>query len=131
MPRQARLDVPGTLHHVIIRGIEQRQIVDDDKDRRNFVNRLGTLALETNTAIYAWALMTNHAHILLRSGPVGLSKFMKRFLTGYGVFYNRRHRRHGHLFQNRFKSIVVEEDSYFQVIILGENVKMRGLILKH
>ena len=112
MPRQARLDVPGTLHHVIIRGIEQRQIVDDDKDRRNFVNRLGTLALETNTAIYAWALMTNHAHILLRSGPVGLSKFMKRVLTGYSVFYNRRHRRHGHLFQNRFKSIVVEEDSY-------------------
>ena len=117
MPRQARLDVPGTLHHVIIRGIEQRQIVDDDKDRRNFVNRLGTLALETNTAIYAWALMTNHAHILLRSGPVGLSKFMKRFLTGYGVFYNRRHRRHGHLFQNRFKSIVVEEDSYFQELV--------------
>ena len=117
MPRQARLDAPGTLHHVIIRGIEQRQIVDDDKDRRNFVNRLGTLALETNTAIYAWALITNHAHILLRSGPLGLSKFMKRFLTGYAVFYNRRHRRHGHLFQNRFKSIVVEEDSYFQELV--------------
>jgi len=61
VPRQARLDALGTLHHVIIRGIEQRQIVDDDKDRRDFVHRLGTLALETNTAIYAWALMTNHA----------------------------------------------------------------------
>lgn len=117
MPRQARLDVPGTLHHVIIRGIEQRQIVDDEKDRKNFVNRMGSLALETNTVIYAWALMTNHAHILLRSGPLGLSKYMKRFLTGYAVFYNRRHRRHGHLFQNRFKSIVVEEDSYFQELV--------------
>ena len=117
MPRQARLDAPGTLHHVIIRGIEQRQIVDDDKDRKDFVHRLGTLALETKTAIYAWALMTNHAHILLRSGPLGLSKYMKRFLTGYAIFYNRRHRRHGHLFQNRFKSILVEEDSYFQELV--------------
>jgi hypothetical protein len=61
VPRQARLDAPGTLHHVIIRGIEKRQIVDDDKDRKNFVNRLGKLALETGTAIYAWVLMTNHA----------------------------------------------------------------------
>jgi REP element-mobilizing transposase RayT len=117
VPRRARLDAPGTLHHVIIRGIEQRQIVDDDKDKKNFVNRLGTLALETDTAIYAWALMTNHAHLLLRSGPLGLSTYMKRLLTGYAVFYNRRHRRHGHLFQNRFKSIVVEEDSYFQELV--------------
>ena len=117
MPRQARLDAPGTLHHVIIRGIEQRQIVDDDEDRKNFVDRMGSLALETDTAIYSWALMTNHAHILLRSGPPGLSKYMKRFLTGYAIFYNRRHRRHGHLFQNRFKSIVVEEDSYFQELV--------------
>ena len=117
MPRKARLDAPGALHHVIIRGIEQRQIVDDDEDRKNFVDRMGSLALETDTAIYAWALMSNHAHILLRSGPSGLSKYMKRFLTGYAVFYNRRHRRHGHLFQNRFKSIVVEEDSYFQELV--------------
>jgi len=105
------------LHHVIIRGIEQRQIVADDEDRKHFVNRLGTLSLETDTAIYAWALMTNHAHFLLRSGPLGLSTYMKRFLTGYAVFYNRRHRRHGHLFQNRFKSIVVEEDPYFQELV--------------
>ena len=59
MPRQARLDAPGTLHHVIIRGIEQRPIVDDDEDRKNFVDRMGSLALETDTTICAWALMTN------------------------------------------------------------------------
>ena len=58
MPRQARLDAPGTLHHVIVRGIEGRRIVDDDEDRENF--RLGNLAVETGTRIYAWALMTNH-----------------------------------------------------------------------
>jgi hypothetical protein len=61
MPRGARLDAPGTLHHVIVRGIERRVIVEDDEDRENFVNRMGKLALETKTDIFAWALMTNHA----------------------------------------------------------------------
>jgi REP element-mobilizing transposase RayT len=113
MPRKARLDAPGTLHHVILRGIEKRRIVDDDEDRRVFVGRLGDVALETNTEIFAWSLMKNHAHILLRSGAEGLSKYMRRFLTGYALRYNRRHRRHGHLFQNRYKSIVCDEDTYF------------------
>ena len=117
MPRQARLDVPGTLHHVIIRGIEKRQIVDDQMDRNRFVSRMGELASETGTAIYAWALLTNHVHILLRSGADGLPSFMRRFLTGYSVYYNRRHNRHGHLFQNRYKSIVCDEDVYFQELV--------------
>jgi len=73
MPRQARLDAPGTLHHVIVRGIERPRIVDDRWDRDNFVSRLGQVASDTETAIYAWALMTNHAHILLRSSQHGLS----------------------------------------------------------
>ena len=91
MSCQARLDVPGTLHHVIIRGIERRQIMDDQKDRSGFVVRMGELALKTGTTIFAWALLTNHAHILLCSGPEGLSRFMRRLLTGYSVMYNRRH----------------------------------------
>ena len=66
MPRRARLDAPGTLHHVIIRGIEKRRIVDDRWDRQDFVSRMGQVASDTETVIYAWALMTNHAHILLR-----------------------------------------------------------------
>jgi putative transposase len=64
MPRLARLDSPGTLHHVMIRGIEKRRIVDDDQDRRDWVDRLGSVALETETRILAWSLMNNHAHIL-------------------------------------------------------------------
>ncbi|MCD6297479.1 MAG: transposase [Deltaproteobacteria bacterium] len=117
MPRQARLDSPGTLHHVIMRGIEKKNIVDDKYDRANMVSRLGKLAEETKTSIYAWALMSNHMHILLKSGPHGLSQFMRRLLTGYAITYNIRHRRHGHLFQNRYKSIVCDEDSYFQELI--------------
>jgi putative transposase len=117
MPRLARLDSPGTLHHVMIRGIEKRPIVDDDQDRRDWVDRLGALALETETRILAWSLMKNHAHILLKSGPGGLSQFMRRFLTGYAVAYNLRHCRHGHLFQNRYKSIVCDEEVYFQELV--------------
>jgi len=117
MTRQARLDAPGTLHHIIVRGLEQRKIVDDDHDRKNFVSRMGKIASETGTLVYAWALMTNHAHILLRSGPSGLSRYMLRFLSGYAGSYNRRHRRHGHLFQNRYKSIVCEEDRYFTELV--------------
>ncbi len=117
MPRQARLDSPGTLHHVIVRGIEKKNIVDDRYDRKNMVTRLRDLCEETGTKIYAWALMTNHMHVLLKSGATGLSKFMRRLLTGYAITYNIKHRRHGHLFQNRYKSIVCEEDIYFQELV--------------
>ncbi len=117
MPRRARLDAPGTLHHVIVRGIEKRRIVDDVADRKSFVDRLGELAAATETGIYAWALMTNHAHILLRSSEIGLSGFMRRLLTGYAIYYNRRHRRWGHLFQNRYKSIICDEDAYFKELV--------------
>jgi REP-associated tyrosine transposase len=84
-----------------VRGIEKRKIVDDDADREDFVQRLGELAAATKTAVYAWVLMTNHAHILLRSSEMGLSGFMRRLLTGYAISYNRRRRRWGYLFQNR------------------------------
>jgi len=99
MPRQARLDAPGTLHHVIIRGLERGMIVRDDTDRDAFVARLGDVAQATRTAIYAWALLPNHAHLLLRSGPGGLPRFMRRLLTGYAITFNRRHKRVGYLFQ--------------------------------
>ncbi len=117
MPRKARLDAPGTLHHVMVRGIEKRRIVNDVADRKNFVKRLGEISVATNTSIYAWALLTNHAHILLRSSEIGLSGYMRRLLTGYAIWYNRRHQRWGHLFQNRYKSIICDEDAYFAELV--------------
>ena len=117
MPRQARLDALDALHHVIIKGIEGRKIVNNDQDREEFVSRLGNIATETGTSIYAWALMNNHAHILMHSGPSGLSRFVKRFLTGYAIYYNRQHRRHGRLFQDRYKSIICEEKPYFNELV--------------
>jgi REP-associated tyrosine transposase len=117
MARQARLDAPGTLHHVMIRGIERSPIFKDDQDRQDFVSRIGILAQETGTKILAWVLMRNHVHLLFFSGPGGISKFMRRLLTGYALRYNRRHRRSGHLFQNRYKSIICEEGSYLLELV--------------
>ena len=117
MPRLARLDAPGVLHHIIIRGIERRKIFRDDFDRENFLERLSILIPETQTACYAWVFLSNHAHFLLRSGPGGIAHLMRRLLTGYAVSFNRRHRRHGQLFQNRYKSIICQEDLYFKEMV--------------
>jgi REP element-mobilizing transposase RayT len=112
MPRAARLDAPGVLHHIIIRGIERRKIFQDAKGRENLLERLGSLLSETKTACYAWALLPNHAHFLFRTGEVALATVMRRLLTGYVASFNRRHRRHGHLLQNRYKSSICQEDTY-------------------
>ena len=117
MPRIARIDTPGLLHHVMIRGIERRKIFNDDQDRENFIDRLSLLLPKTRTCCYAWSFLSNHAHFLLRSGPGGIAALMRRVLTGYAVSYNRRHKRHGQLFQNRYKSIVCQEDAYLLELV--------------
>lgn len=117
MPRKARIDAPGALQHIIIRGIERKPIFKDSKDYKNFIERLGTILTETLTPCYAWAQMTNHVHLLLRTGQTPLSTVMRRLLTGYAQQFNRRHKRHGHLFQNRYKSILCEEDLYLLELV--------------
>ena len=117
MPRLARLDAPGVLHHVIIRGIERRKIFKDNKDKDNFLDRLEILLPETKIICYAWALLSNHAHFLFRTGDTPLSTLMRRLLTGYVVSFNRRYKRHGQLFQNRYKSIICQEDAYLKELV--------------
>ncbi len=98
MPRKAKIDAPGALHHVIVRGIERGKIFRSDYDRKNFLNRLGKLISETQTDCFAWALIPNHVHLLLRTGLVPVSVLMSRLLTGYAVWFNKKSRRHGQLF---------------------------------
>ena len=117
MPRLARLDAPGVLHHIMIRGIERRNIFRVKKDREDFLERLSKLIPETQTCCYAWVLMSNHAHLLLRTGKAPLATVMRRLLTGYVVSFNRRHKRRGHLLQNRYKSIVCQEDIYLRELV--------------
>lgn len=117
MPRQARLDVPGALHHVMVRGINRSAIFQDDQDRATFLGRLGQTAAEGKSGVYAWVLMSNHAHILFKSGKDGISAVMRKLLTWYALYFNRRHHRTGHLFENRFKSILCDEDNYLLALV--------------
>ena len=117
MPRKSRIDAAGALHHIIARGIDRCEIFRDNTDRNNFLDRLGEIASETTTSCYAWALIPNHFHLLLRTGSVPIASVMRRLLTGYAVSHNRRHRRSGHLFQNRYKSILCQEDAYLLELV--------------
>jgi len=112
MPRQPRLDAPGALHHVMGRGIDGIKIFSNKRDCEDFLERLADLCRADALSVYAWALMGNHYHLLLRTGNQQLSNSMRKILTGYVVNYNRRHKRYGHLFQNRYKSIICEDDPY-------------------
>jgi hypothetical protein len=111
MPRGSRLDAPGMLHHVVVRGLDQCAIFPSDGDRQDFVGRLTRLLPETETTCLAWSLVPNQVHLALRSGPRGLAHIMRRLLTGYAASFNRRHGRAGHVFQNRYHSTLGEENT--------------------
>ena len=93
MPRQARLDVPGALHHIMVRGINKSDIFEDNQGKTLFLERLGQNVIDGKCSVYAWVLMDNHAHILFKSGELGISAVMRRLLTWYAQYFNRRHRR--------------------------------------
>jgi REP element-mobilizing transposase RayT len=101
----------------MVRGIERTTIFRDDTDRVDFLRRLAGVVERGAVTVYAWALLPNHAHLLLRTGTRPLARSMRSLLTGYAGAFNRRHRRVGHLFQNRYKSIVVEEEPYLLELV--------------
>ena len=117
MPRKSRIDAPGALHHIIVRGIEKNNIFKDDADRDHFLERLKNILTDSHTSCFAWALIPNHFHLLLRTGRVPVSTVMKRLLTGHAMYFNRKHNRVGHLFQNRYKSILCQEDTYLLELV--------------
>lgn len=117
MPRKPRLDAPGLLYHVMARGINREKIFYDDFDRFAFLDRLGKVAKESGTPIYAFALIPNHFHLLLRRVGSPISSVMRRLLTGYAVTFNKRHKRSGYLFQNRYKATICEQEQYLLELI--------------
>lgn len=117
MPRKARIDAPGALHHIIGRGMDKRYIFIDDLDQSDFVERLSRIVRESGTRCLAWALVSNHFHLLLQTGNVPIATVMLRLLTGYALVFNKRHQRHGQLFQNRYKSILCQQDRYLLALI--------------
>jgi len=117
MPRSKRINVAGGVYHVITRGIERREIFKDDTDRKEFLSRLTASLTKTKSKCFAWVLMPNHIHLMLRTGSESLSDVMRGLLTGYAVYFNKRHKRQGYLYQNRYKSVLCQEDSYFQELV--------------
>lgn len=117
MPRSARIDYPGALHHIISRGLDKQPIFLDHEDRDRFLNRLGDILIKSKTPCFAWALMPNHFHLLLTTRATSVSTLMQKLLTGHAVSFNRRHSRCGHLFQNRFRSILCQRDSYLLELV--------------
>jgi putative transposase len=131
MPRLARLDAPGILHHVMGRGIERRKIFFNDVDRNDFIKRIATLCQSQAMEVYAWVLMPNHFHLLCKTKKLPLASTMRRLLTGYVVNFNKRHRRYGYLFQNRYKSIVCQEDIYLKELVRYIHLnRIRGGLIK-
>ncbi|MEW6087307.1 MAG: transposase, partial [bacterium] len=117
MSRGPRLDAPGTLHHIIARGIERKEIFKDKIDYQDFLKRLEITVEKCNLEIYAWVLIPNHFHLLVKTKDIPLSKAMRKLMTGYAVNFNRRHKRNGYLFQNRYKSILCEEEPYLLELV--------------
>lgn len=117
MPRQGRLHITGGYYHVLGRGLERRAIFSHKDDKVDFLARLDRCLEQTQAQCLAWAVMSNHYHLLIRAGKTPLSKLMGPLLGGYAGSYNRRHRRAGYVFQNRYKSVLCDADSYLLQLV--------------
>ncbi len=117
MPRQARIDIPGQLYHVMSRGIERGKIFVDEDDYLDFTERVGVWLRKSGGKCLAWCLMPNHFHLLILRGPRPLSEMMHHAMTGYAVNFNGRHHRAGHLFQNRYKAIICDAEEYLLELV--------------
>lgn len=117
MPRGKRIDAPGAVHHVIGRGIERSGIFISTADYEHFVIRLGEVLTQAGSQCLAWTLMPNHYHLVLRTATYPLNQLMARLLTSYALGFNRRHHRSGYVFQDRYKSILCEEEAYLLELV--------------
>ncbi len=112
MARPLRIEFEGALYHVTSRGDRREAIYEDDADRAQFIEVLGQVATDFNWVVHAWCLMTNHYHLMVETPDGNLSKGMRQLNGVFTQYSNRRHRRTGHLFQGRYKAILVDRDSY-------------------
>jgi REP element-mobilizing transposase RayT len=112
MARKLRVEDPGAIYHVTVRGVERRPLFVDDRDRERFVRRLGDAVAEYGVRLYLFCLMGNHVHLLIETPQANLSAFMHKVQTAYTVYFNLRHGRSGHLMQGRFGAEPVEGDEY-------------------
>lgn len=132
MPRTARLKSGTGVYHLILRGINRRTIFKDDEDATVFLHALRRYKAQSKYKIYAYCLMSNHVHLLIKEEIEPLAIIMRRFGASYVYWYNQKYERSGHLFQDRFKSEVVEDDSYFLTVVryIHQNPMKAKLVCK-
>lgn len=130
MPRKAREKSSTGIYHVMLRGINQQQIFADDEDYKNMLQIIREYKESTGIDLYAYCLMGNHIHLLIKENEIGIDQFIKRVGTKFVYWYNLKYKRTGHLFQDRFKSEAVENDEYFITVIryIHQNPKKAGIV---
>ena len=117
MPRQPREKSESGIYHIMLRGINQQVIFEDYEDYSKFIETIETYKAVSEYKVFAYCLMSNHIHILLKVEKEGLDLIMKRIAGSYVYWYNWKYYRKGHLFQDRFKSEPVEDDEYFLTVL--------------
>lgn len=129
MASGGRVRAASGYYHVVTRGNGRQRIFEDDGDRRAFVETLGRFAAGDGVAVIAWCLMDNHVHLLVRMRLEELSELMRALGSAYASFFNRRHDRVGHLFQDRFRSEPVESEAYLLTVVryIHQNPVAAGL----
>lgn len=132
MARPPRLEFPGGVYHVVVRGNERAAVFRDDEDREKYLGRLAHYREKFGFRLLAFCLMGNHIHLAIRTGEFPLSRVMAGLQSSYTQWFNRRHKRAGHLFQGRYKAFLVQEDRYLLCLVryIHENPVKARLVEK-
>lgn len=130
MPRQARKKSSSGIYHIMLRGINKQNIFEDNNDRKRFIDTIGYYKTISGYSLYGYCLMDNHVHLLLREANESMSMGIKRISSSFVHWYNQKYNRCGHLFQERYKSEVVENDSYFLTVLryIHQNPVKAGIV---
>ncbi len=116
MPRRLRIEFEGAIYHVMARGNARQKIVRDDADRRRLIDGLGQAVVRCGWELLCYVVMGNHLHLLLRTPRPNLGAGMQSFLSGYAIWAGRRWRRPGHLFQGRYRTEMIEDESHYWMV---------------
>jgi len=117
MARKPRIEFPGALLHVIVRGNNRQEIFHDDADRRSYLERLGLYVAEGGATVYSFCLMPNHVHLLMEMGERSLAQVLQRLLTWHARHHSVKYKRVGHLFQGRYRAILCDKDAYLVELV--------------
>lgn len=130
MPRKARVKSRSGIYHIMLRGANRQEIFHDDEDCLSFLDVLLKYKLKTEVKVYGWCFMNNHVHLLLREGTEDISTTMKRIGVCFVQYYNWKYETSGHLFQDRFRSEIIEHRQYLLNVIryIHQNPLKAGIV---